>query len=750
MADLKISAATLNPAPAGTDNLATDKAGADFRTTLDQIKTFAAAGAGDVFKVGTPANNQLGIWTGDGTIEGSSNLQFTGSQLLLLNGSLGAPSYSFVVDGNTGFYRPVDDAIGIVAGGVEMARFVEAVGIEQSLILNNDNTGLPDLGSLGDPDTGFNWDVANGLYTVQGGIRQWNWSSTSYFGQNSGGPLLSNVLSSSTVPTIIPTRSDINTGIGATDTGEVHLIGNSVTGLTIRELNGGVIQVPASAIAVTAFATGGQASAVTLWNSYNVISVCASPGDSVKLPSAFGVGSIHFIKNNGAASCDVFPANGDNLGAGIDTAVAVPAGQSISFIGTVASTTWTQLIVSAAGGGGDVTKVGTPVNNQVGVWTGDGTLEGDTGLTWSGTILSVTGTIQATTASGPALLNESPTFNNPTVLPNRADPDTGLGYGGTDVLVLVAGATQIVRIVEGVGNNQTIFGQDNAPALPTVAFGDGDTGFFESLDDQLGLSLGGAQKWFWSGDIFGSLLGGGAAILNETASATNPTIIPDRGDIDTGLGQNAAGQPSLIGNGVELARGVAAGSGGLQANNTATGAGLERVLTTSDLTTTFPEFQFFADQLENPITADWAVNALAPAAADSNNSGLTVRLFDDTAEEGVGFIVEVPAGATNIVFDFVARAETAPGAVNTVGLDIYNRGIPNNAAVQAWSASTALTDISIPTNEFFQEDTQSVTLATLGVTAGETTQFELVRTLPGAGTDLTGDWDLLLVKVSFT
>ncbi|MCK4897684.1 MAG: hypothetical protein KAS38_02815, partial [Anaerolineales bacterium] len=105
---------------------------------------------------------------------------------------------------------------------------------------------------------------------------------------------------------------------------------------------------------------------------------------------------------------------------------------------------------------------------------------------------------------------------------------------------------------------------------------------------------------------------------------------------------------------------------------------------------------------------------------------------------------------TNIVFDFVARAETAPGAVNTVGLDIYNRGIPNNAAVQAWSASTALTDISIPTNEFFQEDTQSVTLATLGVTAGETTQFELVRTLPGAGTDLTGDWDLLLVKVSFT
>jgi len=36
-------------------------------------------------------------------------------------------------------------------------------------------------------------------------------------------------------------------------------------------------------------------------------------------------------------------------------------------------------------GGGDVTKVGTPVNNQIGVWTGDGTLEGDAGLTFDST-----------------------------------------------------------------------------------------------------------------------------------------------------------------------------------------------------------------------------------------------------------------------------------------------------------------------------------------------------------------------------
>lgn len=36
-------------------------------------------------------------------------------------------------------------------------------------------------------------------------------------------------------------------------------------------------------------------------------------------------------------------------------------------------------------GSGDVVKVGTPANNQVGVWTGDGTLEGDTALTFDTT-----------------------------------------------------------------------------------------------------------------------------------------------------------------------------------------------------------------------------------------------------------------------------------------------------------------------------------------------------------------------------
>ena len=42
-----------------------------------------------------------------------------------------------------------------------------------------------------------------------------------------------------------------------------------------------------------------------------------------------------------------------------------------------------------SGGGGDVTKVGTPVNNQMAVWTGDGTLEGTSDFTYDGTSLNL-------------------------------------------------------------------------------------------------------------------------------------------------------------------------------------------------------------------------------------------------------------------------------------------------------------------------------------------------------------------------
>jgi len=163
-----------------------------------------------------------------------------------------------------------------------------------------------------------------------------------------------------------------------------------------------------------------------------------------------------------------------------------------------------------------------------------------------------------------------------------------------------------------------------------------------------------------------------------------------------------------------------------------------------------PPVYIAAEDMENPNSSDWTVNALAPLAADSNNAGLKVRLFDDTTEEGVGFTVYVPKSATNITINMISRAETAPAGTRTVGVKLYNRGIPANAAVQSWTSGTVLNDVSIPTNENFQVDNQTETLASMSITDGEWTQFELTRINPTAGTELTGDWALLKVWLEFT
>ena len=63
----------------------------------------------------------------------------------------------------------------------------------------------------------------------------------------------------------------------------------------------------------------------------NEISTCANTGDSVTLPSA-AAGLRITIINNGANAADVFPASGDNLGAGVDTAASLASGSNITYV----------------------------------------------------------------------------------------------------------------------------------------------------------------------------------------------------------------------------------------------------------------------------------------------------------------------------------------------------------------------------------------------------------------------------------
>lgn len=82
---------------------------------------------------------------------------------------------------------------------------------------------------------------------------------------------------------------------------------------------------------ITAFATGGQASATALTGEFNNITTVATAGDSVKLPAA-AAGLKITVKNSGAASLAVFPATSDSINAlAVDLSVNIPVGGELTF-----------------------------------------------------------------------------------------------------------------------------------------------------------------------------------------------------------------------------------------------------------------------------------------------------------------------------------------------------------------------------------------------------------------------------------
>ena len=91
-------------------------------------------------------------------------------------------------------------------------------------------------------------------------------------------------------------------------------------------------------------------------------------------------------------------------------------------------------------GGGNVSNTGTPVDNQIGVWTNATTQEGTTGLTYDGSDLSVTGGIQFGTGALTA------SFDGNDLIFNRTDGLSYITQGGGQGLA--------IQTEDGVAANQ--------------------------------------------------------------------------------------------------------------------------------------------------------------------------------------------------------------------------------------------------------------------------------------------------------
>ncbi len=813
------------------------------------ISDLQSYGFGDVTKVGTPVDNQVGVWTGDGTIEGTTGLTYDGATLVVSGGAgiggVVATILPTAADSDTGLGSGGTDNVTMVLGGIEghrwrefngeIVQWVKTVNITASTtqtqgqevlqnsyvnvnVVNNPNDVVT-LPGLGSPTGAIQVVMNSGANTLQ-------------VYPTSGDDLGQGVNVSTTIE---PGHSK---SWHALDSTNWQLVSDS----NVTEVN--------------------DLSAAVTW--VNVPDANITQSSVTQHEGAIDHDSLlNFVANEHIDwTADQGATNINN--ANIELAVndltdafnSTPADRHVLVYDGVTDNRYENRALVEADisdlqsyGFGDVTKVGTPVNNQIGVWTGDGTIEGTSSLTFSGTLLELGGWFTAdsvdfksVSTGGPALRNLNGSSTTPTVVPDKDDTDTGLGHVGPDLLSIIAGGVEIARASEST-EDQFIVSPGatlGSQALPSLAFGDGDTGFYESADDVLRFVVDGNNRWGMTTVAFDGAVVGGPSVRNETSSLTNPTFAPHKAALNSGIGGDSSGVLSLIANSVEGLRLTEANSGVIQAPNAnvaitafagggqgsatqldesynvittvattgdsvklppayainsliyikndgandadvfpasgddlgagvdtavsiAAGSSLSFIATVANSTWTqlfvdttgggasFPEYLFYADQFENPNNADWDVNALAPAAADSNNAALTVRLFDDATQEAVGMSFRLPATATNVVFEFVSRAETAPGGAVAAKPAIETRTIGDNAAVPAppWNTLN-LTKVDLPTNENFQYDSQTISFATLLWTAGTYVQMQLTRNPTHPDDNLVGDWALLACRVSFT
>jgi len=130
---------------------------------------------------------------------------------------------------------------------------------------------------------------------------------------------------------------------------------------------GGLLTLSGVEDTLTAHAGGTQAAALALSavKNFHRISVCATAADSVKLPASTA-GQIHFIRNDGVASAQVFGSGTETInGIATATGVALPANRGALFVCTTVGN-WTTLgLVDSTGSGASVLATAPTISAPV-------------------------------------------------------------------------------------------------------------------------------------------------------------------------------------------------------------------------------------------------------------------------------------------------------------------------------------------------------------------------------------------------
>jgi len=150
--------------------------------------------------------------------------------------------------------------------------------------------------------------------------------------------LIGNTLELDVNQTIVPDAGGLtyNVPTGDTHDFQINSVSTFSSSTSLFSINTGLFAHSVTAgITASTTQTQGQGALTT---SINEVATVANTNDTVTLPSAIA-GLEVVVINNGANSLQIFPASGDDLGQGVDTATTLSGGSNISFF-TYDATNW--------------------------------------------------------------------------------------------------------------------------------------------------------------------------------------------------------------------------------------------------------------------------------------------------------------------------------------------------------------------------------------------------------------------------
>jgi hypothetical protein len=233
----------------------------------------------------------------------------------------------------------VESGITLTDGDLDMS----GTATNHLILPLNDDAATPTI-SLGATNAGFFAQDANTHWWAADGAAKIKFDANNFSSGTTGSFFMRNSAGDTTTP-VYSYRDDADTGMSRSAADQQSFQVGAVEAL--RMLEDTTITITAyglfdygTAAGITASVTQSQGQQ-PLTNSINEIATCANANDVVTMPAA-AAGRRVVLINNGAQTLQIFPASGDDLGAGVDTSVTLASGSNVEFVAYDA-TNWEQL-----------------------------------------------------------------------------------------------------------------------------------------------------------------------------------------------------------------------------------------------------------------------------------------------------------------------------------------------------------------------------------------------------------------------